>query len=492
MSRRSGARGRRRHAPGHGRLRHHQPSSRWRKRSAWVSTTIVIDHHLADEALPPALAVVNPNRLDDLSKLGHLAAVGLVFMIVAAVNRELRERGFWSESRREPDLLGLLDLVALGTVADVVPLKGLNRAFVAKGSPGAAPARECRADGADGRRAAGRAARALAPRLSARPAHQCGRPHRTRHARRDLLLQADPIEAARIAAELDRLNRERQADRGRDAGAGRGGGACRARPRGARRGRGHRRRGLAPRRGRSGGGAAQGAVRPACFCDRARSGRHRHRIGPLDPRVDLGSAVRQAVSDGLLLKGGGHAMAAGVTLARSARTVSGFSRRRARRGRGGARRTDSLLIDGALTAGAANLETVAAMHGPGHSALAIRSRSWRCRAITSPMSRRPASRICAHACAPATAPRSTPSRFARSARSSAPRFSKSRPRGARGRIARGRSLERRGARATAPDRYRAGGRPGGRVTRDGGMVHTRRPHAPDFLSAIPTLKKERP
>ena len=58
--------------------------------------TIVIDHHLADETLPPALAVVNPNRLDDLSKLGHLAAVGLVFMTVVAVNRELRRRGFWS------------------------------------------------------------------------------------------------------------------------------------------------------------------------------------------------------------------------------------------------------------------------------------------------------------------------------------------------------------------------------------------------------------
>src|SRR3979490_1969758 len=82
--------------------------------------TIVIDHHQADETLPPALAVINPNRLDDLSQLGYLAAVGLVFMVVVAVNRELRERGFWSAPRHEPDLLGLLDLVALGTVADVV------------------------------------------------------------------------------------------------------------------------------------------------------------------------------------------------------------------------------------------------------------------------------------------------------------------------------------------------------------------------------------
>src|SRR5262245_5891892 len=93
---------------------------------------VIIDHHLADEVLPDAI-VVNPNRLDDLSKLGNLAAVGLVFMTVVALNRELRSCGFWTAERPEPDLLGLLDLVALGTVADVVPLKGLNRAFVGKG-----------------------------------------------------------------------------------------------------------------------------------------------------------------------------------------------------------------------------------------------------------------------------------------------------------------------------------------------------------------------
>ena len=95
--------------------------------------TIVIDHHQADENLPVAVAVVNPNRLDDLSGLGHLAAVGLVFLAVVAINRELRRRGFWSAARPEPDLMALLDLVALGTIADVVALKGLNRAFVAKG-----------------------------------------------------------------------------------------------------------------------------------------------------------------------------------------------------------------------------------------------------------------------------------------------------------------------------------------------------------------------
>ena len=97
---------------------------------------IVIDHHQADERLPAAVAVVNPNRLDDLSRLGHLAAVGLVFMTVVAVNRELRVRGFWTQERPEPDLLGFLDLVALGTIADVVPLTGENRVIVKHGLAG--------------------------------------------------------------------------------------------------------------------------------------------------------------------------------------------------------------------------------------------------------------------------------------------------------------------------------------------------------------------
>src|ERR1700729_1212644 len=76
---------------------------------------VVIDHHQAHGALPPALAIVNPNRRDDLSGLGYLAAVGLVFMTVVAINRVLRERGFWTADRLEPDLLAFLDDVALGT-----------------------------------------------------------------------------------------------------------------------------------------------------------------------------------------------------------------------------------------------------------------------------------------------------------------------------------------------------------------------------------------
>src|SRR4029077_2486383 len=171
---------------------------------------IVIDHHQADERLPDAL-VVNPNRLDDLSKLGHLAAVGLVFLTLVAVNRALRTRGFWTDARPEPDLLSLLDIVALGTVADVVPLKGLNRAFVAKGLI-AMRRRENVGLTAlmDAARMSGppepwHLGFLLGPRINAGG----------RIGRADLgvqlLLEDDPSQAARIAAELDRLNRERQA-----------------------------------------------------------------------------------------------------------------------------------------------------------------------------------------------------------------------------------------------------------------------------------------
>jgi single-stranded-DNA-specific exonuclease len=94
---------------------------------------IVIDHHVAEPLLPRAAAVVNPNRLDETSTHGALAAVGVAFLLIVAVNRELRRTGWYIAGRPEPDLLQWLDLVALGTVCDVVPLAGLNRALVAQG-----------------------------------------------------------------------------------------------------------------------------------------------------------------------------------------------------------------------------------------------------------------------------------------------------------------------------------------------------------------------
>src|SRR5690606_7456636 len=95
---------------------------------------IVVDHHAAEPRLPRAVAVVNPNRLDDTSGQGQLAAVGVAYLLVVALNRALRASGWYARAKRgEPDLLQWLDLVALGTVCDVVPLTGLNRAFVAQG-----------------------------------------------------------------------------------------------------------------------------------------------------------------------------------------------------------------------------------------------------------------------------------------------------------------------------------------------------------------------
>ena len=93
---------------------------------------VVIDHHVAEPLLPSAIAVVNPNRLDEESAHGHLAAVGVAFLLAVAANRALRDAG-WYRDRPEPDLMQWLDLVALGTVCDVVPLTGLNRALVAQG-----------------------------------------------------------------------------------------------------------------------------------------------------------------------------------------------------------------------------------------------------------------------------------------------------------------------------------------------------------------------
>ena len=275
-------------------------------------------------------------------------------MTVVAVNRELRARGFWTRTRPEPDLLALLDLVALGTVADVVPLKGLNRAFVAKGLHRAAPARARRADRADGRRAARRSAGAVASRLPARPAHQCRRPHRPRRSRRRACCSKhDPIEAARIAAELDRLNRERQAIEQAT---------------------------LAQAEAEA--MAALGLEEKGAVVVTAAEGWHPGVVGLVAARlkerfgrpafaialepggigtgsgrsiagVDLGRAVRRAVAEGLLVKGGGHAMAAGVTLRKGALAAfRAFLEDALGAAVEAARRDSALSIDGALTAAA--------------------------------------------------------------------------------------------------------------------------------------------
>jgi single-stranded-DNA-specific exonuclease len=329
--------------------------------------TVIIDHHQADEALPEAAAIVNPNRLDDLSGLGHLAAVGLVFLVVIAANRELRRRGFWSTARREPALIELLDLVALGTVADVVPLQGLNRAFVTKGLI-AMRRRERIGLTAliDVARLSGppepwHLGFMLGPRINAG-----GRIGRADLGAR-LLLCEDPVEAAALAAELDRLNRERQAiehmavaEAEAEAFAAQGiedNGAVivTASPR-----------------------WHQGVVGLVAARLKEKFGRPAFAIalGPGDlgtgsgrsiAGVDLGRAVRGAVAGGLLVKGGGHAMAAGVTLRREALgAFRAFLEENLKAAVEAARRDDALLVDGAVTArgATAELHAVLAAAGP--------------------------------------------------------------------------------------------------------------------------------
>ena len=138
---------------------------------------IVIDHHVAEAELPQALGVINPNRRDQTSAVGELAAVGVTFLAVVALNRTLRARGHFAR-RPEPDLRRWLDLVALGTICDVVPLVGLNRALVAQGLQGRGARRQSRARRARARRAHRAAAVRRELRLRARAAAQCRRPYR--------------------------------------------------------------------------------------------------------------------------------------------------------------------------------------------------------------------------------------------------------------------------------------------------------------------------
>ena len=171
---------------------------------------IVVDHHEGEARLPPAVAVINPNRLDEDSPHRHLAAVGVTFLLAVGLNRGLREAG-WYGHRQEPDLRRWLDLVALGTVCDVVPLTGVNRALVTSGLKVMA------ARGNPGLRVLGDLAGlgeaptpyhlgfVLGPRINAG-----GRVGRADLGAR-LLTTEDSHEAQAIAVELDELNRQRQA-----------------------------------------------------------------------------------------------------------------------------------------------------------------------------------------------------------------------------------------------------------------------------------------
>ena len=317
---------------------------------------VVIDHHQAPEQLPPARAIVNPNRQDDLSKLGHLAAVGVVFIAAVALLRELRKRGFWNATRREPDLLAYLDLVALGTVADVVPLKGLNRAYVAKGllalrrREGVGLKALMDAARLDGPPTPFHLGFLLGPRINA--GGRIG--DATLGAR--LLLTDDPSEAMQIALELDRLNTERRAVEQATLAEAEAEALAAL---------GLEERGAVVIASKD--GWHPGVVGLVAARLKERFGRPAFAIAMLGesgtgsgrsiPGVDLGHAVRAAVDKGLLVKGGGHAMAAGLTVTRAKlKDLRAFLEETLAAPVEAARHENILEIDGALTAGAANLE----------------------------------------------------------------------------------------------------------------------------------------
>ena len=273
---------------------------------------VVVDHHQCATLLPVAVALINPNRLDEGetgASHGHLAAVGMAFLLGVALLRELRGRGFFA-GREEPKILDLLDLVALGTVADVARLHGLNRAFVTQGLKVMARRRNI------GLVALAEAARlvkppgcrdlgfALGPRINAG-----GRVGKSDLGVR-LLTCTDAEEARTIAAELDRLNEERRAIET---------GVCEQAEEQAARLDGVAVLTLmAPGWHQGVIGIVAGRLkerfgRPAIVIAECEDGTGKG-SGRSISGVDLGAAVLAARDSGLLVAGGGHAMAAGLTL----------------------------------------------------------------------------------------------------------------------------------------------------------------------------------
>jgi single-stranded-DNA-specific exonuclease len=325
---------------------------------------IVLDHHQAPEHLPAVHALVNPNRLDDLSGLGHLCAAGVVFLALVALSRELRREGAFA-GRAEPDLLEALDLVALATVADVVPLTGLNRAFVRQGLTvmrrRARPGFAALADAAGLRQPpeAWHLGYLLGPRINAG-----GRIGGASLGAR-LLLSGEP-EAGRIAAELDRLNRDRQAIEQAAVAEAEEQAAVR----------------LAAEADRPvlvlGSDAWHPGVvgliasrlkerfgRPAFAFTLAADGTATG-SGRSVPGADLGRAVREAVAAGLAIRGGGHAMAAGVTLpALDLERFESFVAERLAPAVQEAWSGDALKLDGSLTAGGATPELLSLIEKAG-------------------------------------------------------------------------------------------------------------------------------
>lgn len=271
---------------------------------------IVIDHHLGSEKLPEALAIINPSRLDETSEYKHLAAVGVCFLFAVAVTKILRERNFFKD-HKEPNLIELLDIVALGTVCDVVPLKNINRAFVKQGlkimsgrkNTGLAILSDIA--GLSEEPAAYHLGFVLGPRINAG-----GRVGRSSLGS-ILLSSEDRDESYKISVELDKYNKERQtieqmvlesANAQIESG----------------------NMATAPLIFAKGDGWHQGVI--GIVAGRIKENYNRpvavisieNGIGKASARsitgVDFGSAIVAANQSGLLIAGGGHSMAAGFSV----------------------------------------------------------------------------------------------------------------------------------------------------------------------------------
>ncbi|UXX82876.1 single-stranded-DNA-specific exonuclease RecJ [Roseovarius pelagicus] len=318
---------------------------------------IILDHHLGAETLPEALAVVNPNRQDETGDLAHLCAAAVVFLALVEAGRQLREAG-----KAGPDLMAMLDLVALATVADVAPLIGVNRAFVRQGlrimarrnRPGlVALADVARLDTAP---AAYHLGYLLGPRVNAG-----GRIGKADLGAR-LLASTNPAEARAMAERLDQLNTERREIEAAVQAAA----LDQAETRGL----------DAPLVWASGEGWHPGVV--GIVASRLKEAANRPAIvigfdgeigkgsGRSISGVDLGACIQRLAAEGLLIKGGGHKMAAGLTVARDQlqAAMDRLSDLLARQGADRAGAAD-LALDGLMMPGAATPELITQVDAAG-------------------------------------------------------------------------------------------------------------------------------
>ncbi|MEO0945017.1 MAG: single-stranded-DNA-specific exonuclease RecJ [Pseudomonadota bacterium] len=318
---------------------------------------VIIDHHLGEETLPDALAIVNPNRQDETGDLAHLCAAAVVFLVLVEANRRLRSAG-----KAGPDLLQMLDLVALATVADVAPLVGLNRALVIQGlkvmGNRARPGLAALADIAKLQAPPNtyHLGFVLGPRINAG-----GRVGRADLGAR-CLSATDPDEALALAERLDDLNRDRREieDQVRDAA------LAQAEARGL----------DAPLVWAAGEGWHPGVVGIVAARLKEATGRPavviglENGVGKGSGRsvrgVDLGHVIQKLANENLLIKGGGHKMAAGLTVDEDkvAAAMARLSELLAKQGAGQDGPSD-LRVDAFMMPGAASVELITQIEAAG-------------------------------------------------------------------------------------------------------------------------------